>query len=200
MIWQQLNMGDMAQEVRAVVWQSEGCRFDPSLGVSKCPWARHLTPNCSWRAGWCLAWQPIAIGVWMYGWMRGINCTVLWIKALYKCHLNVISVTLTVEWLFVSGLSISETDDPLGFSHTTVSRVRREWCKKTHEQQFCRQKHLVTEKREGPARSKLTGSYSSANNHAVTCTVKLFLLNDETMSQMSYNAYCTFTSPVCVLH
>ena len=29
--------GDMVQEVRAVVWQSEGCRFDPTLGVSKCP-------------------------------------------------------------------------------------------------------------------------------------------------------------------
>ena len=28
---------DMVQEVRAVVWQSEGCRFDPTLGVSKCP-------------------------------------------------------------------------------------------------------------------------------------------------------------------
>ena len=41
---------------RAVVWQSEGCRFDPTLGVSKCPWARHLTPNCSWWAGWYLAW------------------------------------------------------------------------------------------------------------------------------------------------
>ena len=24
-------------KVRAVVWQSEGCRFDPTLGVSKCP-------------------------------------------------------------------------------------------------------------------------------------------------------------------
>ena len=22
---------------RAIVWQSEGCRFDPTLGVSKCP-------------------------------------------------------------------------------------------------------------------------------------------------------------------
>ena len=53
---------------RAVVWQSEGCRFDPTLGVSKCPWARHLTLNCSWRAGWYLAWQPIAIGVWMCVW------------------------------------------------------------------------------------------------------------------------------------
>ena len=61
--------GDMAQEVRAVVWQSEGCQFDPTLGVSKCPWARHLTPNRSWRAGWYLARQPIAVGVWMCVWM-----------------------------------------------------------------------------------------------------------------------------------
>ena len=62
------NGGDVAQ-VKAVVWQSEGCRFDPTLGVSKCPWARHLTPNRSWRAGWYLAWQPIAVGVWMCVWM-----------------------------------------------------------------------------------------------------------------------------------
>ena len=59
---------DMAQGVRAVVWQSEGCRFDPTLGVLKCPRAKHLTPNCSWRAGWYLAWQPIAVGVWMGEW------------------------------------------------------------------------------------------------------------------------------------
>ena len=38
--------GDMAQEVRAVVWQLEGCRFDPTLGLLKCPSARHLTPPC----------------------------------------------------------------------------------------------------------------------------------------------------------
>ena len=84
-----LNMGgDIAQEVRAVVWQSEGWQFDPTLGMSKCPWARHLTLNCSWRAGWYLACRPIAVGVWMgewvNGWMRSINCTALWIKALYK--------------------------------------------------------------------------------------------------------------------
>ena len=64
-----LHGGEMAQEVRAVIWQSEGCRFDPTLGMSKCPWARHLTPNCSWRAGWYLAWQPIAVGVWVCVWM-----------------------------------------------------------------------------------------------------------------------------------
>ena len=29
--------GEMAQEVRSVVWQSEDCRFDPTLAVSKCP-------------------------------------------------------------------------------------------------------------------------------------------------------------------
>ena len=99
--------GDMAQEVRAVAWQSEGCRFDPTLGVSKCPWARHLTPNCSWWAGWYLAWQPIAVGVWM----RGINCTALWIKALYKCS------PFTTDFVNYIPLSISYFDDffPLVF-------------------------------------------------------------------------------------
>ena len=29
--------GNMAQGVRAVVWQSEGCRFDLTLAMSKCP-------------------------------------------------------------------------------------------------------------------------------------------------------------------
>ena len=62
-------LGNVAQEVRAVVWQSEGYWFDPTLGVSKCPRARHLTPNCSWWAGWYLAWQPITVGVWMCVWM-----------------------------------------------------------------------------------------------------------------------------------
>ena len=30
-------MGDVAQEVRPAAWQSEGCRFDPTPGVLKCP-------------------------------------------------------------------------------------------------------------------------------------------------------------------
>ena len=29
----------------------------PLVCMSKCPWAR-WTPNCSWCAGWHLAWQP----------------------------------------------------------------------------------------------------------------------------------------------
>ena len=61
----------------------------PTLGVSKCPWARHLTPNCSWRASWYLAIanRRWCVNVCVNGWMWGINCTALWIKALYKCSL-----------------------------------------------------------------------------------------------------------------
>ena len=40
----------------------------PLWEVSKCLWARHPTPNCSWRAWWCLAWQPIIICAWMGEW------------------------------------------------------------------------------------------------------------------------------------
>ena len=30
----------------------------PLVCMSKCPWARYWTPNCSWCAGWHLALQP----------------------------------------------------------------------------------------------------------------------------------------------
>ena len=49
----------------------------PPVRKSKCPWARHWTPNCSW---W-LSQQPSTC-VWM---SECRQCKALWIKALYKC-------------------------------------------------------------------------------------------------------------------
>ncbi len=60
-----------------------------------------------------------------------------------------IQVTLNVEWLLVpdgAGLSISKTADLLGFTHTTISRVYREWSEKekiSSERQLCVRKCLV---------------------------------------------------------
>ena len=49
-------------EVRAVVWQSEGCRFDPTLDiVLEQDTRRAIAPGY-------FAWQPITIGVWLCEW------------------------------------------------------------------------------------------------------------------------------------
>ena len=71
------------------------------------------------------------------------------------------------------GLSISETAHLLGFSHTTVSRVCREWCEKqktSSEQQFCRQKRVVNERgqrrRARLVKARQEGD-SNANNHTL---------------------------------
>ena len=79
--------------IKAPQWlrHLEGSRFDPALGVSTCPWARRRTPDCSGRAGLvpCMAanrrWRA-GVCVCVNGWMKSINCTALWIKALYKCQ------------------------------------------------------------------------------------------------------------------
>ena len=59
------------------------------------------------------------------------------------------------------GLSITETADLLGFSHRTVARVCREWCKKQNRRVAVLQAEthlLMREVRgEGPDWSKLTG-------------------------------------------
>uniref|UniRef100_A0AAY4AU25 Uncharacterized protein n=1 Tax=Denticeps clupeoides TaxID=299321 RepID=A0AAY4AU25_9TELE len=58
-----------------------------------------------------------------------------------------------------ASLSISETADLLGLSHTTVSGVNREWSKKgkpSSEWQFCWQKCLVDAK--GQRRNGQSGS------------------------------------------
>ena len=56
--------GDVAQEVRAVVWglpvRSHPGRVEVSL--SKTP---NLTPDCSWRAGWYLACQSPLVCEWV---------------------------------------------------------------------------------------------------------------------------------------
>ena len=56
--------------------------------LTKCPWARHWTPNCSRCAGWCLAWfPPPPVYECVCEWVNVMHylCEAPWIKALYKC-------------------------------------------------------------------------------------------------------------------
>ena len=86
--------GHMALEVRAVVWQSEGCRFNP-----------HLLPT-SWLVPY-LAWQPITVGVWMCMWMGEWEASIvqhvgerLYINAVHLPSNSVLLAlySITLDW------------------------------------------------------------------------------------------------------
>ena len=51
-------------ELASWYWKVAG--LIPLVCMSKCPWARNWTPNCSWCAGRHPAWQPPPS---VYGWM-----------------------------------------------------------------------------------------------------------------------------------
>ena len=86
------------------------------------------------------------------------------------------------------GLSVSETADPLdrlGFSHTTVSGVCREWCKKKtySELQSFRQKRVVNERgqkrraRLVKADRKVTVTQVTAHYSAVVKSISEYTTN-----------------------
>ena len=62
-----------------------------------------LVPCMAANRRWC-------VNVCVNGWMRGINCTALWIKALYKCSpFTILPFTMTLTALTeVIGLSFCE--------------------------------------------------------------------------------------------
>ena len=69
----------------------------PPVHMSKCPWARHWTPNCSRWCGWCLAWFPPPP---VYEWVNVMHylCKAPWIKVLYKCTIyHFINTTFTMQ-------------------------------------------------------------------------------------------------------
>jgi len=73
----------VAQEVRSVVCQPEGCWFDPRAPpISKCPWARHLTLTAPDVLVVTLhGWHRRR---WMNGWMWG-NCkSTIWMQSIYN--------------------------------------------------------------------------------------------------------------------
>ena len=59
-------------------WEKKFCT---RAKFPKNPWCWAHCCSCFWRAGWCLVRKSIAVGVFVNGWMRSINCTVL-----YKCR------------------------------------------------------------------------------------------------------------------
>ena len=97
-----LLWADVAQEVRTVVWQSEGSPVRSHHGrvevsLSETPNPQLLLTSC---LAPCMAANRRCC---VDGWMRGIHRTALWIKALYKCS----PFTICSRWLLKSSFKQS---------------------------------------------------------------------------------------------
>ena len=141
-VWGLGSVATMAQEVRAVVWQlpvwSHPGRVEVSLGKTPNPWlllTSWLVPCMAANRRWC-----VNVNVCVNGWMRGINCTVLWIKALYKYILVVTAagsvsvcrrtrgMTITVPSVVSGGACCAVTGAPVPFIQDATCPLWRRGC------------------------------------------------------------------------
>ena len=75
-------------------------------------------------------------------------------------------------------MSITETADNQGFSHTTVFRVYREWGKKlktSSKQQFCGQKRFVDERGQNGQTATNSNSHALQQRYALCASLNTHL-------------------------